>query len=89
MVKFISSAALITMVLMVSGCKDDEPNRTVEHYLNDADDRAAMLTKCEVMDNATSEANCVNAQKAAEIQTTETNNKNSSDAINSLFGSGS
>lgn len=87
MVKFISSAALITMVLMVSGCKDDEPNRTVEHYLNNAEERTAQLAKCEVLDNAVSEANCVNAQKASEIHAAETNRENSSNAINSLFGS--
>lgn len=87
MVKFISSAALLFVALSVSSCKDEESNRTVEYYLNNPDDRAETLAKCEVTDGSVLEANCKNAQEADEIQAAETNKEDRSDAINSLFGS--
>ena len=87
MVKFASSAALLLVSLTISGCKDEEPNRTVDYYLNNADARIETLAKCETMDGASLEANCVNAQKASEIQAAKTNKEDRSDAVNSLFGS--
>lgn len=86
MVKFAHPAAILFVVLSVSGCKDEEPKRTVEYYLKNPDQRVEMQTKCESMDGAFLEANCVNAQKASEIQAAETNKEDRSDAINSLFG---
>lgn len=87
MVKFASSAALLLVTLAIPGCKDEEPNRTVDYYLNNADAHIETLAKCETMDGASLEANCVNAQKASEIQAAETNKEDRSDAVNSLFGS--
>jgi len=86
-VKFASPVALFFFALAVSGCKDEGSNRTVDYYLNNVDDRIEMLAKCEAMDGASLEANCVNAQKASEIQAAETNKEDRSDAVNSLFGS--
>ncbi|MGC3940888.1 EexN family lipoprotein [Roseobacter sp. EG26] len=87
MVRINSTLVLFLIAVSVAGCKDEEPNRTVDFYLKHADDRIEMLTKCEAMDGASLEANCVNAQKAKQIQAAETNNENRSDAVNSLFGS--
>jgi CRISPR/Cas system-associated protein Cas7 (RAMP superfamily) len=86
-VKFASSVALFFVALTVSGCKDEEPNRSVDNYLNYVDERIEMIEKCEAMDGASLEANCVNAQKASEIQASKTNKEDRSDAVNSLFGS--
>lgn len=88
MVKLASSMALVALILIVPGCKDEEPNRTVEFYLENADERLSTLAKCETLDNAESEANCINALKAKEIQATEKNRENRNDAVNSLFGNG-
>lgn len=88
MARFTFSMALLALVLMVPGCKDEEPNQTVEHYLANPDERLSMLAKCESIDDKASEANCVNAQEAKEIQATEMNRENRSNAVNSLFGTG-
>ena len=87
MAKITSPLALLVFSLSLTGCKDEEPNRTVDYYLKNSDERIEMLAKCETMDGASLEANCVNALKANQIQAAETNNENRSDAVNSLFGS--
>ncbi|WP_282128041.1 EexN family lipoprotein [Roseobacter litoralis] len=86
--KLISTMKIGALLLMVSGCKDDGPNKTVEYYLSNAKERASVSKNCETMDNAATEANCINAQKAEEVQATEKNRENRSDAVNSLFGTG-
>lgn len=80
----IQSLAIIAL-LAVSACKEEE-NRTVEFYLENADERAEVLAECEVTDGSVLEANCKNAQEA-EIQVSETTTreKNLSD-MNTLFG---
>lgn len=87
MAKITSPLVLFLVALSVTGCKDEEPNRTADYYLKHVDERIEMLAKCEAMDGASLEANCVNAQKATEIQAAKTNKENRSDAVNSLFGS--
>lgn len=87
MARINSTLVLFLVALSVTGCKDEEPNRTVDYYLKHPQERIEMLAKCEAMDGASLEANCVNAQKATEIQAAKTNKENRSDAVNSLFGS--
>ncbi|MCF6433167.1 MULTISPECIES: EexN family lipoprotein [Rhodobacterales] len=67
---------------LLSACKGEE-NKTVEFYIQHPDERATMLSKCEITDAAQLEANCKNA---AEAQRTE-NRKSRSQSIQELFGS--
>ncbi|WP_216825762.1 EexN family lipoprotein [Ruegeria sp. EL01] len=83
------SLGVLTAALMLSACKEEEPNHTVQYFLDNADARAEMMAECEVMDDAISDANCRNASAAAQTVAREENRKNRSDAVKSLYGDGS
>ncbi|WP_299960853.1 EexN family lipoprotein [uncultured Roseobacter sp.] len=84
MANHINSFAIIAL-LAVSACKEEE-NRTVEFYLQNADVRAEMLAKCEVIDGSVLEANCRNAQEAEVQSAQETSRKKNLSDMNTLFG---
>ncbi|MFV1761483.1 EexN family lipoprotein [Phaeobacter sp. A90a-4k] len=76
-------------LLIIAGCQEDEPNHTVQYFLDNPEDRAEMLEKCEVMDDALSDANCLNATAAAQTVAREETRKSEKDAVKSLYGDGS
>ena len=79
----------LPIVLMVTACKEDEPNHTVQYFLDNAQAREEMMVKCEVTDEASSDANCVNATAATQAVVRETNRQSERDAVKSLYGDGS
>ena len=77
------------LLLVISACKEDEPNHTVQYFQENNQAREETLANCEVMDDAISEANCVNAIEAAQIIAREQDRQSKRDAVKSLYGDGS
>ncbi|MBY6141963.1 EexN family lipoprotein [Leisingera daeponensis] len=57
---------LITIAFFsaISACKEE--NRSVEYFVQNEAERAAVLKKCELSDGANLDANCTNAWRAQE-----------------------
>ncbi len=81
--------AAMPVLLVISACKEDEPNYTVQYFQENNQAREETLAKGEVMDDAISDANCVNAIEAAQIIAREQDRQNKRDAVKSLYGDGS
>ncbi len=81
--------AAMPVLLVISACKEDEPNYTVQYFQENNQAREETLANCEVMDDAISDANCVNAIEAAQIIAREQDRQNKRDAVKSLYGDGS
>ena len=81
--------AAMPLLLVISACKEDEPNHTVQFFQENKQARKETLANCEVMDDANSEANCVNAIEAAQIIAREQDRQSKRDAVKSLYGDGS
>ncbi|WP_282063600.1 EexN family lipoprotein [Roseobacter litoralis] len=79
----------VPLLLVVSACKEDKPNHTVQYFQENNQARIEALTKCEVMNEASSDANCVNAIEAAQIIAREQDRQSKKDAVRSLYGDGS
>ena len=79
----------VPLLLVVSACKEDQPNHTVQYFQENNQARKEVLAKCEVMDEASSDANCVNAIEAAQIIAREQDRQSKKDAVKSLYGDGS
>lgn len=75
--------------VFLSSCKEDEEqNHTVQYFLDNEDERAAMLEKCEVIDNAAFDANCMNAMTAMQSIRNGETRRNQQNAVESLYGDG-
>jgi len=82
--------SVLPVALLLAGCfEDEEPNHTVQYFLDNPDERAEMMQKCEVMDDALSDANCLNASAATQSVAREENRQKEKDAVKSLYGDGS
>jgi hypothetical protein len=81
--------AAMPFLLATSACKEDEPNYTVQYFQENNQAREEMLVKCEVEDEASSDANCVNAIAAAQIFAQEKDRQSKREAVKSLYGDGS
>ncbi|ATG37828.1 hypothetical protein PhaeoP23_03751 (plasmid) [Phaeobacter piscinae] len=66
----------------LAGCKEEAENHTVEYFIANPAERAAMLETCEVVDRAMDDANCVNAREAAQKTQTQQDREGS----DRLFG---
>lgn len=73
--------AFVACLLVLAGCYDDD-SKTVDYFVNDAADRAATLARCETLDAADEDANCVNARTAESIAQSNEN----LDAAQRYFG---
>ncbi|SCZ73511.1 hypothetical protein SAMN04488118_11745 [Epibacterium ulvae] len=69
-------------VAFLSACKGEE-NKTAEFFVNNPNERAATLSKCETTDGAQLESNCVNAAEAERAE----NRKTRSQSVQELFSS--
>ncbi|UWQ77470.1 EexN family lipoprotein [Leisingera sp. M658] len=75
--------------LLLTACQEEEPNHTVQYFLDNPQARQEMLAKCEVTDNAISDANCINADTAARSVARDERRQRQKDAVQSLYGDGS
>lgn len=75
--------------LLLAACQEEEPNHTVQYFLDNPSERKEMLAKCEVTDDAISDANCLNANAAALSAAREERRQRQKDAVQSLYGDGS
>jgi hypothetical protein len=81
---------VLPLGLLLAGCfEEEEPNHTVQYFLDNPEARAEMMEKCEVMDDALTDANCLNASAATQSAAREENQKRQQDAVKSLYGDGS
>lgn len=81
---------VLPLGLLLAGCfEEEEPNHTVQYFLDNPEARAEMMNKCEVMDDALSDANCLNASAATQSVAREENRQKTNDAVKSLYGDGS
>lgn len=81
---------ILPVGLLLSACWGKEaPNHTVQYFLDNAQAREEMLAECEVKDDAITDANCLNANAAAQTVAREKNKQSEQDAVKSLYGDGS
>ncbi|MGY9047564.1 MAG: EexN family lipoprotein [Rhodobacterales bacterium] len=72
----------IVAAALLTGCKDEDQNHTVEHFSAHPAERRAMLETCEVSDQSMDDANCVNAREAARKSQTDKDR----DGFDNVFG---
>lgn len=82
-------SGILSVGLLLAACQEEEPNHTVQYFLDNPQARQEMLAKCEITDNAISDANCLNADAAARSVASEERRQRQKDAVQSLYGDGS
>lgn len=63
--------SLISTIVLI-GCSQDEPIRTVNYYIQNEDERKNKLAYCNESSNRRTETNCINAQDAQAKETRKT-----------------